>query len=99
MMNEEKLYRILKRSHVTEKGNRLLSSRQYVFHVDPAATKPEVKQAIEFLYKVKVQSVNVLNAPPRRVRTGRIEGMRKRWKKAFVTLQVGHSIELFHDAA
>lgn len=67
-------------------------NRQYVFRVADNATKPQVKAAIELLFKTKVQSVTVLNVKGKEKRFGRFMGRRRNWKKAYVRLAVGQEI-------
>ena len=67
-------------------------NRQYVFRVADDATKPEVKAAIELLFKTKVQSVTVLNVHGKQKRFGRFMGRRRNWKKAYVRLAAGQEI-------
>jgi large subunit ribosomal protein L23 len=67
-------------------------NRQYVFRVADSATKPEVKAAIELLFKTKVHSVTVLNVKGKEKRFGRFMGRRRNWKKAYVRLAAGQEI-------
>ena len=65
---------------------------QVVFRVADAATKPEIKAAVELLFKVKVESVQVLNVKGKEKRFGRHMGKRRSWKKAYVCLAPGQEI-------
>lgn len=78
----------------TEKGTILEQDRKYIFVVSKRANKIQIKKAIEDIYKVKVSSVNTMNirGKLRRVRTAL--GKTADWKKAVVTLQAGHKIEV-----
>lgn len=78
---------------ITEKalGERVLS--RYVFKVNPLATKIDVAQAVEKLFKVKVKSVNTNIVRPKRRVLGRSIGKTAEWKKAYVTLKQGEKIE------
>jgi large subunit ribosomal protein L23 len=67
-------------------------NRQYVFRVADRATKPEIKAAVELMFKIKVDSVTVLNVKGKKRRFGRIEGRRRNWKKAYVRLAEGQEI-------
>ena len=67
-------------------------NRQYVFRVLDAATKPEIKAAVELMFKIKVDSVKVLNVKGKKRRFGRIEGRRRSWKKAYVRVAEGQEI-------
>ncbi len=93
------VYDILRRPIVTEKSNFQTSKlHQYVFEVTRAATKAQIKEAIEALFDVSVQRVNVLQVPAKRSRRGRSRQLRIRRsavKKAVVTLAEGQSIDVF----
>ncbi len=89
------LYEVLRRPSITEKGTILQAGGKYVFQVANKATKPQIKQAVEAAFKVKVLSVNVITVPGKRRRMGRREIQESSWKKAIVTLQSGDKIELF----
>jgi large subunit ribosomal protein L23 len=67
-------------------------NRQYVFRVSDGATKPEIKAAVELMFKTKVDSVTVTNVKGKQRRFGRIEGRRRSWKKAYVRLAEGQEI-------
>jgi len=90
--------KILKESCITEKASTLTANlNQYTFEVYPSATRTQVKQAVEQVFKVDVAKVNIINVKPRvrpdrmrRNRAGRISGM----KKAIVSLKEGSSIEM-----
>ena len=71
---------------VAEKGN------HYVFRVAPDATKPEIKAAVELMFKTQVKSVSVSNVRGKQKRFGRYMGRRNNWKKAYVALQPGQEI-------
>lgn len=86
---------IIKRPIITEKSTDLLSENKYTFEVDLRATKLQVKAAVEEIFNVKVQSVNTSRVKGKLRRMGRHEGYTSEWKKAVVTLQPGHSIEVF----
>jgi large subunit ribosomal protein L23 len=67
-------------------------NRQYVFRVADRATKPEIKAAVELMFKIKVDSVTVSNVKGKKRRFGRIEGRRRNWKKAYVRVAEGQEI-------
>ena len=75
-----------KSTFVGEKNN------QYVFLVADDATKPEIKAAVELMFKTQVHSVTVSNVKGKVRRFGRIEGRRRSWKKAYVRLAAGQEI-------
>ena len=90
-----KLANILSAPIVSEKtANVADSSNQFVFKVAKTATKLQIKNAVELMFDVKVESVRVLNVKGKIKRFGRTLGKRSDWKKAYVKLQSGHSIEL-----
>jgi large subunit ribosomal protein L23 len=93
------IYDVLKRPIVTEKTNYMNSElHQYVFEVSVDASKGLVKDAIETLFEVTVNRVNLINVPPKRTRrwkSRRVKVRRSGYKKAIVTLQPGDTIDLF----
>ncbi len=90
-MNQYDVIRTLIR---TEKGTVLSESRKYLFQVDRRSTKIDIRKAIEEIYKVKVQNVNTCVVPGKKKRVRQILGRVPDWKKAIVTLQDGHKIEV-----
>ena len=92
----ERIYEVIKRPLMTEK-NTIIGEKQnaYVFEVAKDSTKDEIKAAIERLFNVKVKDVNTLitHGKMKRV-SGRYYGRRSKWKKAVVTLNEGHKIQL-----
>lgn len=94
-INQVKLASILQAPIVSEKSSIAAdSSNQFVFKVQNDATKLQVKNAVELMFNVKVESVRVLNVKGKIKRFGRTLGKRSDWKKAYVKLQSGYSIEL-----
>lgn len=92
-MNQERLLKVLVGAHVTEKATRAADrSHQFVFRVLRDATKPEVKRAVEQLFEVKVERVQMVNVKGKSKRFGRTLGKRSDFKKAYVRLQPGHDI-------
>ncbi len=89
-------YDILRRPVITEKSTQLREdANTVVFEVDPKATKPEIKGAVEKIFSVKVKDVRTVIVRGKQARVGRFVGRRKNWKKAYVTLHEGEHIELF----
>lgn len=86
---------ILIRPIVTEKSTTLMEQGKYTFRVPLAATKIQIRQAVEQIFKVKVQAVNTMRYEGKMKRLGRTQGRRSDWKKAVVTLKPGETIELF----
>ena len=86
---------IIKAPVITEKSSNIASNdRKYVFKVDAKANKSQIKDAIEKIFKVKVESVNTVNVHPKKKRVGRYSGMTNKYKKAIVTLVNGNMIDL-----
>ena len=91
-------YEVLRRPVITEKNTMLNTEDKYIFEVAVDANKMDVKRAVEEVFKVEVDKVNVINvhgkmrrSPGRR----RTSGFTRSWKKAIVTLKAGHRIELY----
>ena len=98
-MNEERLMKVLLAPLISEKSSIAAEqSNQYVFKVTTDATKPEIKQAVELLFDVKVDSVKVANMKGKTKRFGQRMGRRSDWKKAYIALQAGQTIDLLGDA-
>ncbi len=86
---------IIKAPIVTEKSNDLArDNNTYTFSVDVRANKVQIKQAVEKIFNVKVESVNIINVKPKKKRVGRYYGRTNKVKKAMVKLNEGSSIEL-----
>lgn len=94
-MNEIRLYKVLLGPHTTEKSVTAAEKRkQITFKVAVDATKQEIKQAVEKLFNVVVEAVRVTNVKGKRKRFKQISGTRSDWKKASVSLQQGHDINI-----
>lgn len=89
-----KKYDIIKGPIITEKSSEIAQNNQITFSVDVKANKIEIKNAVEKLFNVKVESVNTINVRPKKKRVGRYPGKTNKVKKAIVTLKEGSSIEL-----
>ena len=93
-MNQERLMKVLLAPIVSEKSTRVAdASRQFVFKVMKDASKPEVKKAVELMFDVKVDKVQITNMRGKVKAHGRSIGRRSDWKKAYVTLSEGHDID------
>jgi len=93
-MNKEQLANVIVAPHVTEKTSLAMqNNNQYVFRVRRAATKTDIKQAVELMFEVKVRGVQVVNEPGKKRRFGRIQGRTQDWKKAYVRLAEGQTID------
>lgn len=93
-MNPLDAYDVIVTPVITEKSTMASENNQVVFNVRPEATKPQIKQAVEQLFDVKVKSVNTLNRKGKVKRFKGILGRRKDTKKAVVTLEEGQSIDV-----
>ena len=89
------LYEVLRRPLITEKDTMLQTQGKYAFEVAGKANKPQIKQAVEKSFNVKVTAVNVMTVPGKERRIGRRMVLTPSWKKAVVTLQPGDKIEFF----
>jgi large subunit ribosomal protein L23 len=90
------IYSIIKKPHVTEKTSLGSdTSNTVAIVVDRDANKIEIRQAVESLFKVKVDDVRTVNVAGKVKRVGKNSGKRSNWKKAYVTLQKGQSIDFF----
>ncbi len=93
-MNQERILSVLLGPHVSEKGTRVADKhQQVVFKVRTDARKAEIKKAVESLFEVQVAGVQVVNQKGKRKTSGRTQGRRSDWKKAYVRLQPGHDID------
>ena len=99
-MNQERLMQVLLAPQVSEKATYVADkNEQVIFRVAPDATKPEVKAAVELLFKVSVESVQIANVKGKQKRFGRFMGSRKNWKKAYVCLKPGQEINFVDGGA
>lgn len=94
-LSKEKLMNVLIAPHVSEKAARVSETgNQFVFRVRGDATRGDVKQAVELMFEVKVDAVQVLNQRGKARRFGAIQGRRSGFKKAYVRLAAGQTIDL-----
>ncbi len=99
-MNQERLMQVLLAPQISEKATFIAEkNEQVVFRVVSTATKPEVKAAVEMLFKVEVESVQIANVKGKTKRFGRSTGKRKGWKKAYVSLKAGQEINFVDGGA
>ncbi|MBU0595014.1 MAG: 50S ribosomal protein L23 [Gammaproteobacteria bacterium] len=93
--NQERLMQVILAPQISEKATMLADKyQQVVFRVVGNATKPEVKAAVELLFKVEVAGVQIANVKGKVKRSGRTMGRRKDWKKAYVSLKPGQELNL-----
>jgi large subunit ribosomal protein L23 len=100
--------RVIRRPVITEKSSRMMEpppgkqqtvARKYTFEVDARANKTLIRQAIEAIYQVKVRKINTMTVHGKPRQFGRrVSGRTSSWKKAIVTLQPGHEINLYEGA-
>ena len=91
--NAEQLMNVVLAPVVSEKSTFVADkNRQYVFRVADRATKPQIKAAVELMFKIKVDDVTVLNVRGKERRFGRLTGRKRNWKKAYVRLAEGQEI-------
>jgi large subunit ribosomal protein L23 len=91
--SQERLLQVLLAPQISEKATWIADkNEQVIFKVASDATKPEVKAAVELLFKVQVDGVQIANVKGKEKRFGRFFGRRKDWKKAFVSLKPGQEI-------
>jgi large subunit ribosomal protein L23 len=94
MSSKERLMQVLLAPHVSEKAARIAESGDsVVFRVRPDATKPEIKAAVELMFEVKVDAVQVVNAVGKAKRFGGRPGRRSDYKKAYVRLAEGQTLD------
>jgi large subunit ribosomal protein L23 len=87
---------LIRKPIITEKaGDAKDKLNKITFSVDPRANKMEVKKAVESIFKVKVDKINIINVKGKPKKLGRSSGKRADWKKAVVTVSEGHTIEVF----
>ena len=97
---DERLMQVLLAPQISEKATYIADkNEQVVFRVASDATKPEVKAAVELLFKVSVESVQIANVKGKQKKFGRFMGSRKNWKKAYVCLKPGQEINFVDGGA
>ena len=87
-------YKLLKQPHISEKATVLSERGKYIFKVYPDTNKTEIKKAIADLYGVAVKKINIINIKTKKRRLRGKEGRKPGYKKAIVTLERGHKIEI-----
>lgn len=93
MKQQERLMQVILAPVVSEKSTFVADKHeQVIFRVIPDATKPEIKAAVELMFKVQVESVKVANVKGKEKRFGRFIGRRNNWKKAYICLKPGQEI-------
>lgn len=90
----DRLLKIILAPQVSEKSTYVAEKNQHMFKVLQDATKPEIKAAIELIFSVKVNAVQVANHKGKSKRVGKFNGRRRNWKTAFVCLKQGEQLNL-----
>ena len=99
VQQQARLMQVILAPVISEKSTYVADkNRQVVFRVSSRATKPEIKAAVEFMFKVEVQSVTVANVRGKEKRFGQFLGRRNHWKKAYVCLKPGQEINFAEQA-
>ena len=94
---QRKLLNIVKKPIITDKTTKLLEKNQYCFQVNYNTSKKIIKQAIEYIFSVKVIKINTYHAPRKQRKVGRFHGYKPHHKKAIVTLSPNNKINLFSN--
>jgi large subunit ribosomal protein L23 len=97
-MSSEKILGVLRSPHISEKTTRVQESNQYVFEVASDATRADIKTAVEELFSVKVEAVNVVNVKGKAKTFKQRAGHRGSWRKAYVRLAEGQTIDVMAKA-
>jgi len=87
-------YKSLKSPHVTEKATDLTAKNQYVFKVWPRSNKKQIKEAVEDVFGIDVDSVRIINIHSKKIRIGKTKGQKPGYKKAIVKVREGQKIEI-----
>ena len=96
---QDRLLQVILAPQITEKATRIADQNQQIaFKVRRDATKPEIKAAVELLFKVEVESVQTVNREGKQKRSGRFNGRRNHTKRAFVCLKPGQEINFVEEA-
>lgn len=94
IVDQERLYRVINGPHVTEKAVSGSDANIHVFKVCAGSTKVEIKKAVEVLFEVEVAAVRTVNVKGKTKNFGKRQGRRQDWKKAYIRLADGHSLDV-----
>nr|QVY58426.1 50S ribosomal protein L23 [Kappaphycus striatus] len=97
-IKKHRLLSLIKKPIITDKSTKLLEENQYTFAVDRKTNKIKIKEAIEYIFNVKVEKINTCNIPTKTKRIGKFIGKKAKYKKAIITLNAKDSINLFPDS-
>lgn len=95
--NQIKLLNLIKYPVITDKTTKNIENNIYCFAVDRYANKLNLKQAIEYIFNVKVKKINTLNSPPKIKKIGKFTGKKSRYKKVIIKLHHQYTINLFEE--
>lgn len=96
-MDKSQVFNILKKPIITDKTTKYLEENKYCFTVSKNTKKTDIKKAIEYIFNVKVKTINTLNMPPKKRSIGKFTGNIARYKKAIIELHDNYTINLFSD--
>nr|QCI08040.1 ribosomal protein L23 [Plumaria plumosa] len=88
---------LIKQPIITDKTTKSLEENVYCFAVQRKAKKNQIKQAIEYIFNVKVKNINTLNQPVKKKNVGKFQGQLTQYKKAIIKLHSGYTINLFDE--
>nr|QCI04103.1 ribosomal protein L23 [Antithamnionella ternifolia] len=95
--NHRKLLDLIKYPIITDKTTKYIEENKYCFAVEKNASKPKIKQAIEYIFNVKIININTLNTPIKKKRVGKFMGKLTNHKKAIIELDSQDTINLFEE--
>ena len=95
-MKREKIFKTLISQNISDKSCKEGKNDFLAFKVMTCANKQDVKRAVEDLFEVKVRRVGILNIKPTSTKSGKFSGKTKRWKKAYISLSEGYSINFMN---
>nr|YP_009295286.1 ribosomal protein L23 [Dasya binghamiae]AOH77298.1 ribosomal protein L23 [Dasya binghamiae] len=98
MYYNKKLLNLIKYPIITDKTTKKIEDNIYFFAVDKQANKYEIKQAIEYIFNVKIKKINTLNQPKKIKKLGKFKGSIKQYKKAIIQLDNQYTINLFDNS-
>ena len=96
-MDKRKIFNIIKRPIITDKTTKYLEENKYCFAVAKNTNKTDIREAIEYIFEVKVKKINTLNMPPKKRSIGRFKGNIATYKKAIIQLHDKYTINLFAE--
>lgn len=95
--NKQSLIDLIRGPIITDKTTKLIEENQYSFAVNRKANKIQIKQAIEYIFKVNVKNISTCKLPIKKKKVGRFIGKKAQYKKAIITLQEGNTINIFSN--